>query len=286
MVISPETGRKSYEDYLKEHNDKLQSFTEKIQDSQNIIDLRTAWMENGLVNQIAGYVDKEVFDSFQSSVTRKLTELEINWDSDDERIQMLKEALAHGEEPSDQGTVEMGWHSNVSSHLYRFLTACDPSVQEGLRLLPMEDLTPEQLRIRKKALEFTASDEYTIPDRFPRKAARRITDPTSPFWGFSFKTDTWPINFGGHGSGPNIYLWMPTGLVSKQDIIDTTERGYEKSGMEKDPYYFPRSIIVQSLHLGYRDPGSRQVDTESGMVKKFLDTIEVETESNGPPITL
>lgn len=266
----------TYEGYRQQHDRKLRKLGEQFQQASNIVDLRSAWIESELVNNIAGYVSEGTFDEFRDGVREKFAELGIDWEANDERVQMLKEALESGEPPDQHGGVEMGYHSKVGHHLYRLISGCDPTAKEGLRLKPLESLNAKPHSIQERALAYTSSDEYTIWHRFPRKAARTVTDPTSPFWGFGIKTDTWPMGSGGAGAGPNISLWMPTGLIPREEIIRTEESGSSQSFMKDNPHYTPRRICVQSLSLGHRDPGSRQVDTNSSLVGQFLESIKTD----------
>lgn len=263
----------TYEGYQAEHDGQLLSFAERMKNAQNVCDLRQAWSECPLVNSIAGYVSEGAHRSFTETAVRTLERMGIDLSSSDERVARLINAMK-ASVPDEHGSYHHGLHDPEMTGIYRVISGCDPTRETGLRLRELAELVDKPIGIERAAMSFTEADEYTVAHRFPRKASRIVTDPKSPHWGFGVYTDTWP-----GPSNKNIYLYMPTGLTTRDEIL-RTESSTDRGWMERNPLYVPRQIDVQSLHLGDRDHGSRQVDTSNGLVSQFVDSIKP-TENQG-----
>jgi hypothetical protein len=159
--------------------------------------------------------------------------------------------------------------------IHRILSGSRQTSGGKLGLQPLEELSESDLSWRFKgvATDYTADEQYTTPHRFPRKAFRAVTDPTSEFWGCAVDTDTWPDE--GYRGGPNMTLWIPTGRL-KSDSLASVSPGVSGFGsasdvMKGDVSDVPSVVIAQSIQLGQRDTFRTPVDTSSGFVRRFLD---------------
>jgi hypothetical protein len=159
----------------------------------------------------------------------------------------------------------------------RLLSAIDTRSDTRLQLLPQTELVRKTLfhELAASALRFTSADQYTERyTSYPRKAARMVTDVTSPFWHFGMRTDDHPgKQFGSDGRGPNVGVWMPTGCITDESVMGLEQTASQTNQTWQQTTasgHIPTSIAVQSLRMGVPDR-HEQLDTTDGLVKAFLE---------------
>jgi hypothetical protein len=267
----------TYEGYMEQTSHSVDAFVERTKQATSLFDLRTVWDEGGEIGRGLGTVSETQFKGMMASIREKLTTMGLDFSVADDRLQMflacerdMKTAMRAG---IKLDTYDVGMHSEALNAYYRILTACDIQSPDRLQLLPIESLLPVDYTaaLSDVGLSYTDDEQYTIPHRFPRKASHRVTDVRSPFWGCDIFTDTWP----GYRH-ENMYLWIPSGRVNNQALAAGSRKSNGERYTAEHPLYMPKDILVQGLQLGERDRSMIQIDTSSGFVGKFLESVKQE----------
>lgn len=194
----------------------------------------------------------------------ELVRLGLDINSPDERIINL---LAAFSDPSEEwGQLKL---RTVAESFNRLVGAIDleKSSNGVLELLPFEQISEVgtcQYSV-EAARVFTEGNE--IEHEFPTKARRTVTDPKSPFYGFTVTYDDWPETFDGIDGLVNTSFVVPTFRLSRETVmqIDVNNR----SLYDRDPNYMPPSVRVQGRTKG--QPTGGQYTTEA--VTSFTDLL-------------
>ena len=267
-----------------ERSRNAQVLKSSIELARSGAELRTSYDAN-VPDRSFDESSKEAILDLTEAATAKLWQLGLDLtDTNDERIFNYRTALQAIYDSDKFGTgrwhptdrVETPWFSSY----HRILSGLNPNTNERLQLLPQVDLVQKSLlgAIALSSLAFTAGDQYTRPNYgFPRKAGRTVTDPNSPFWGYSIATDDCPgKQFGlADGFGPDVAVRMPTGLISNKSVLALKQLYYQYNDTWRNTFgaqYVPGTILAQYVTKGYPERSSDQVDTTSGHVAQFLET--------------
>jgi hypothetical protein len=258
-----EVGFDSQEVHQLDNESKLENFSERLNKSDNLKDLRLAWQEIGIGDDLAGYVGAAAHEKFNETLRQTIERLGIDLNLDDERVVELSEAMSSAG-PDKFGRYEYGLHSPTMTAFYRILTGCDVEVQTGLKLKPLEALVEKSIpNLGRVAMEYTKDNEYSKPSYYPRKAGRSEINIESPFWGFVVSTDSYP--------GTHVSIHVPTGLIAKTELINLESSSFGKKHISENPTQrrFCAQLVLEE-RLNYP---SIKLDTSSGSVANFVKSI-------------
>lgn len=243
-------------------------------------DLRRAYDRNpGLLLPMAS--TPALIQKYVETIVAKLCQLGLDMDdTSDERIAGLENGMAAVYDPGNnpdkprKHTVDHVETTFMSAY-YRTLSAIDVTYDSRLRLVPQSELVQADLHplMAATVLRFTAGDAYTQPHPQPRKAFRRVKDADSPYWGHAVGTDTFTGTFSSFMGGPNVYITVPTGVMTDASVVAHPSSAYMDSDVWRpttEAGYVPSTMMVQRICRGTVKHPQEQVDTRSGHVAAFL----------------